>query len=81
MRADDDLRTDDTGVDTSIAPKPALTVFGCNAPTGPEEAAGVVAAGADYLLMVAGLFGLIVARAGPRIRKRRKSKDSKITQA
>ncbi|MEE8045412.1 MAG: hypothetical protein V3T49_01085, partial [Dehalococcoidia bacterium] len=73
MRADDDLDADDTGVDTSIAPGPALTVFGCNVPTGAEEAAGAVVAGADYLLMAAGLFGLIVARARPKNRKRRKS--------
>jgi hypothetical protein len=71
MRADEDLEEDEDEEDEpSIAPKPAFTVFGCNVPTGPEEAAVGVVAGADYLLAVAGLFGLIVARARPRRRKR-----------
>jgi hypothetical protein len=47
-------------------------VFGCNVPTGPAEAAGAVTAGADYILMDAGLFGLVVARVRP---KRRKDED------
>ena len=41
-------------------------------PTGPAEAAGAVTAGADYILMDAGLFGLVVARVRP---KRRKDED------
>ena len=71
MRAADEDLQDDTGVDSgSAAPSPALTVFGCNVPTGPEEAAGAVIAGGDYLIAVAGLFGLIVARVRPNRRKR-----------
>lgn len=73
MRAVDEELQDDTGVDTgSLAPEPALTVFGCNVPTGGDEAVGAVTAGADYVLAVAGLFGLIVARVRP---KRRKKED------
>jgi hypothetical protein len=53
-------------------PKPALTVFGCNVPTGPAEVAGVVTAAAYYIIMAAGLFGLVVARVRP---KRRKDED------
>jgi len=69
MRADDD---DDFAEDSaSLAPEPALTVFGCNVPTAGEEAVGAVVAGGDYLLAVAGLFGLIVARVRPK--RRRKS--------
>jgi hypothetical protein len=71
MRADDEL-DDATEDDPSLAPEPALTVFGCNVPTGPEEAKGAVIAGGDYLIMVAGLFGLIVARARPKRRKSEK---------
>lgn len=66
MRADDEELTD---ADPSIAPEPALTVFGCNVPTGGEEAVGAVTAGADYLIAAAGLFGLIVARVRPKRRK------------
>ncbi len=69
MRADDDLE-EEAAAEASLAPKPALTVFGCNVPTGGEEAVGGVVAGADYLLAIAGLFGLIVARARPTRRKR-----------
>ena len=55
--------------DPSLAPEPALTVFGCNVPTGGDEAVGAVTAGADYMLAAAGLFGLIVARVRPKRRK------------
>ncbi len=76
MRAEDEENFLDEGEgdgDGSLAPEPALTVFGCNVPTGgPEEAVGAVTAGADYLLAAAGLFGLIVARVRP---KRRKDED------
>ena len=47
-------------------------MFGCNVPTGGDEAIGAVVAGADYLIMAAGLVGLIVARVRP---KRRRSKS------
>jgi hypothetical protein len=72
MRAADEDLNDETSAEDVLAPEPALTVFGCNVPTGPEEAAGAVTAGADYILMAAGLFGLIVARVRP---KRRKDED------
>jgi hypothetical protein len=68
MRAADD----ETSAADVLAPKPALTVFGCNVPTGPEEAAGAVTAGADYILMAAWLFGMVVARVRS---KRRKDED------
>jgi hypothetical protein len=80
MRADDELDGDeavDGEEDPSLAPEPALTVFGCNVPSGPEEAVGGVIAGADYLLAAAGLFGLIVARARPKRRKRADREDTK----
>jgi len=67
--ADEDLAEDGEGT-PSLAPEPALTVFGCNVPTGGKEAVGAVVAGGDYLLAVAGLFGLIVARVRPKRRKR-----------
>ena len=51
--------------DSSLAPEPAFTLFGCNVPTGGEEAAGAVSAGGDYLIAMAGLFGLIIARVRP----------------
>jgi hypothetical protein len=71
MRAEDELEAETDGEQgDSIAPEPALTVFGCNVPTGEEEAVGAVVAGADYLIAVAGLFGLIVARVRPKRRKR-----------
>jgi len=64
MRADDD---DEFAEDSaSLAPEPALTVFGCNVPTGGKEAVGA----GDYLLAVAGLFGLIVARVRPKRRRK-----------
>ena len=72
MRAEDEdnLFAEDEG-DGSLAPEPALTVFGCNVPTGgPEEAVGAVTSGADYMLAAAGLFGLIVARVRPKRRNR-----------
>ncbi len=69
MRAADEDLNDDTTAEDVLAPEPALTVFGCNVPTGPEEAAGAVTAGADYILMAAGLFGLVVARVRPKRRK------------
>lgn len=72
MRADDEEADANGEEDASIAPEPALTVFGCNVPTGGDEAVGGVIAGADYLLAAAGLFGLIVARVRP---KRRKNAD------
>ena len=75
MRADDEdnpFAEDEGNGDGSLAPEPALTVFGCNVPTGGDEAVGAVTAGADYLLAAAGLFGLIVARVRP---KRRKNED------
>ena len=57
----------------SLAPEPALTLFGCNVPTSRDEAARGVSAGGDYLIAVAGLFGLIIARVRPgRNRKVRK---------
>ncbi|MBT3555409.1 MAG: hypothetical protein HN926_03985 [Chloroflexi bacterium] len=71
LAADEDLNGE-TSAEVILAPEPALTVFGCNVPTGPEAAAGAVLAGADYILMSAGLFGLIVARVRP---KRRKDED------
>lgn len=73
MRAADEENAEAEGEEgTSIAPEPALTVFGCNVPTGGDEAVGAVTAGADYIIAAAGLFGLIVARVRP---KRRKSQD------
>ena len=71
LAADEDLNGE-TSAEVILAPEPALTVFGCNVPTGPEAAAGAVLAGADYILMSAGLFGLIVARVRP---KRGKDED------
>lgn len=60
--------------DRSLAPEPALTVFGCNVPTGGKEVENAVTAGGDYLLTVAGLFGLmIVARVRPGRNKKRRS--------
>ena len=59
--------------DRSLAPEPALTVFGCNVPTGGKEVENAVTAGGDYLLAVAGLFGLIVARVRPGRNKKRRS--------
>ena len=67
MRANDEDFAEDEA-DASPAPEPALTVFGCNVPTGGKEAVNHVIAGGDYLLAVAGLFGLIVARVRPRRR-------------
>ncbi|MCZ6539910.1 MAG: hypothetical protein O6922_08820 [Chloroflexi bacterium] len=59
--------------DPSLAPEPALTLFGCNVPMSREEAARGVSAGGDYLIAAAGLFGLIIARVRPgRNRKGRK---------
>lgn len=65
MRADDDLD------EPNIAPKPALTVFGCNVPTNLEESENAVSAVGDYVIAVAGLFGLIVARVRPGRRKKK----------
>jgi len=67
--ADEELNDAGTEGGEILAPEPALTVFGCNVPTGEAEAAGAVTAGADYLIAVAGLFGLIVARVRPRRRQ------------
>jgi hypothetical protein len=69
MRASDEELAEDGDADPSLAPEPALTVFGCNVPMGGEEAVGAVTAGADYLLAAGGLFGLIVARVRPKRRK------------
>jgi hypothetical protein len=75
--ADEDLadNVEEGEEDPSIAPGTALTVFGCNLPTGKEAVGGVIAGG-DYLLAVAGLFGLIVARVRPKLRKRPNSRNS-----
>jgi len=69
IRADDEDLAEG-GEAASLAPEPALTVFGCNVPTAGEEAVGAVVAGGDYLLAVAGLFGLIVARVRPKRRRK-----------
>ena len=63
--------------DSSLAPEPAFTLFGCNVPTGGEEAAGAVSAGGDYLIAVAGLFGLIIARVRPGRNQKRRQKHYK----
>ena len=68
MRADDEDFQDGEEA-ASLAPEPALTVFGCNVPTGGDEAVNHVIAGGDYLLAMAGLFGLIVARVRPKRRR------------
>ena len=74
MRADDDDFAEDEDSD-SLAPEPALTVFGCNVPTGRDEAVGAVIAGGDYLITAAGLFGLIVARVRPKRRRKTNDRD------
>jgi len=69
MRAADEYFAED-GESASLAPEPALTVFGCNVPIGGKEAIGAVVSGGDYLLAVAGLFGLIVVRVRPKRRRK-----------
>ena len=61
-------------VDPSLAPEPAFTVFGCNVPIEGEETANAVSASGDYLIAVAGLFGLIIARVRPRRKQKRSQK-------
>jgi hypothetical protein len=69
---------DEEELDPSLAPEPAFTVFGCNVPINGEDAANAVSAGGDYLIAIAGLFGLIVARIRPgRSKKHRKERQEK----
>ena len=79
MRALDEEQLDGGG-DASLAAEPAFTVFGCNVPTGGEEAANAVTAGGDYLIAMAGLFGLIIARARPRRNGKRRVKAEDISR-
>lgn len=73
MRALDDEEFDAEEL-ASLAPEPAFTVFGCNVPLHGEEAVNAVSAGGDYLIAMAGLFGLIIARVRPRRNQKRGSK-------
>ncbi len=65
--------------DPSLAPEPAFTVFGCNVPINGEDQANAVSAGGDYLIAMAGLFGLIVARVRPRRSKKNRRGHQEIT--
>ncbi len=70
LRAADEEAAEAEGEDgVTIAPEPALTVFGCNIPTGGDGSVRVMTATGDYLIMLAGLLGLVVARVRPNRRK------------
>ena len=57
---------------SSLAPEPALTVFGCAVPTGDNPEVQAVIPGADYIIMAVGLVSLVAARVRP---KRRDDED------
>jgi len=53
---------------SSLAPEPALTVFGCAVPTGDNPEVQAVIPGADYIIMAVGLVSLVAARVRPKRR-------------
>ncbi len=71
--------SDEEELDPSLAPEPAFTVFGCNVPINGEDSANAVSAGGDYLIAMAGLFGLIVARVRPRRSKKNRKGRQEIS--